>query len=135
MARGDHVFVHRFGGLYSHHGIDCGGDAIIHYTGGSPIQTQVRKTSLADFCAGGRLEVRDYAALERLLRARRGATRPRKRASDSTAHSTGGRGSPRRMTLARRKRSSRGRRVAWAKRASTLAPITASTSRHGARQA
>ena len=32
MARGDHIYVNRVGGIYNHHGIDCGDDSVIHYT-------------------------------------------------------------------------------------------------------
>lgn len=74
MARGDHVLVRRYGGIYSHHGIDCGGGVVIHYTGDSPLQSQVRKTSLKAFMNGGELEVRDYAEFEKLLRVREDPT-------------------------------------------------------------
>lgn len=74
MAHGDHIFVRRLGGVYSHHGIDCGDGSVIHYTGDSPLQSQVRETSLDVFVNGGELEVRDYADFEKLLTVREDPT-------------------------------------------------------------
>ena len=67
MARGDHIFVRRWSGVYSHHGIDCGDEGIIHYNGedwGSPT---VRRASREQFAGGDEIEVRSYDALERTL--------------------------------------------------------------------
>ena len=74
MARGDHIFVRRFGGVYSHHGIDCGGGKVIHYTGYTPLQSEVRETSIETFMNGGEVETRDYQEFEQLLLAREGLT-------------------------------------------------------------
>ena len=67
MARGDHIFVRRFGGVYSHHGIDCGAGKVIHYTGYTPLQSEVRETSIEKFMNGGEVETRDYQEFEQLL--------------------------------------------------------------------
>ncbi|MFV0278954.1 MAG: lecithin retinol acyltransferase family protein, partial [Parahaliea sp.] len=29
MAAGDHIYAHRVGGVYAHHGIDCGNGNVI----------------------------------------------------------------------------------------------------------
>ena len=62
MARGDHIFVRRFGGVYSHHGTDCGAGKVIHYTGYTPLQSEVRETSIEKFMNGGEVETRDDQA-------------------------------------------------------------------------
>lgn len=63
MARGDHIYVRRRFGIYSHHGIDCGDGSVIHFTG-EPGQSKERasiaRTGLSDFCAGGKVKVREY---------------------------------------------------------------------------
>ncbi len=59
MARGDHIKVRRWAGLYAHHGIDMGDGTVIHLDG-EPFRSrrsQVRRTSMADFLAGGRPRV------------------------------------------------------------------------------
>jgi len=33
VARGDHIYVSRKQGIYTHHGIDCGDGTVIHFTG------------------------------------------------------------------------------------------------------
>jgi hypothetical protein len=60
MARGDHIYVRRFG--YTHHGIDCGDDTVIHYVGalGEKINAVIRRTARAEFLRGVRLETRSY---------------------------------------------------------------------------
>ncbi len=63
MARGDHLFVNRLGGIYSHHGIDCGDGAVIHF--GAPNSYTPRAVStipLAAFARGDEVQVRDYSA-------------------------------------------------------------------------
>jgi hypothetical protein len=60
MARGDHILVHRWGGLYSHHGIDCGDDSVIHLTAAGLAAPSVRRDSLETFAEGGKVEVRNY---------------------------------------------------------------------------
>jgi len=59
--RGDHIYVHRLGGLYTHHGVDCGGDEVIHLTAAGPGLPSVRSISRAEFAEGAHLNVRDYA--------------------------------------------------------------------------
>lgn len=63
MARGDHIYVRRRFGIYSHHGIDCGDGSVIHFTG-EPGQSKERasiaRTGLDDFLAGGKVRVREY---------------------------------------------------------------------------
>lgn len=62
MARGDHIYVQRAGGLYAHHGIDCGDGSVIHYSGEhwySP--RRVRHTAIDAFARGDEILVRDYA--------------------------------------------------------------------------
>jgi hypothetical protein len=62
MARGDHIYVDRVGGLYSHHGIDCGDGTVVHYwTDDLPLRSLVKRTTLEEFADGGRVRVRDYA--------------------------------------------------------------------------
>ncbi|MDZ4860483.1 MAG: lecithin retinol acyltransferase family protein [Candidatus Hydrogenedentes bacterium] len=53
MARGDHLRVWRNG--YWHHGIDCGDDTVIHYTGElfNSAGAAVRRTSREAFAKGG----------------------------------------------------------------------------------
>lgn len=65
MARGDHIYVERFGGLYSHHGIDCGDGTVVHYwVDVSPLASSIRRTTLEEFADGGQVEVREYAACD-----------------------------------------------------------------------
>lgn len=62
MAAGDHIYVQRFGGVYAHHGIDCGDGSVIHYTGErwhSP--RRVERTPLDRFARDGEVQVRDYS--------------------------------------------------------------------------
>ena len=62
MARGDHIYVDRFGGLYSHHGIDCGDGTVIHYWPDEiPLASSVKRTTLTEFAEGGSVRVRNYA--------------------------------------------------------------------------
>jgi hypothetical protein len=69
MARGDHIYVHRFGGAYGHHGIDCGDNRVIHYTGKDWSSSRViRKTPLEAFARGERVMVRSYDTLLSTLR-------------------------------------------------------------------
>jgi hypothetical protein len=61
MARGDHIYVGRLGGLYSHHAIDCGDGTVVHYwTDENPLSSSVRRTTLEEFAEGGSVEVRHY---------------------------------------------------------------------------
>ena len=61
MARGDHIKVARWQGIYYHHGLDCGGGEVIHYTGevASWRYACVQRDSLEVFLAGGGLEICD----------------------------------------------------------------------------
>ena len=65
-VKGDHIRVKRCGGLYAHHGIYVSDEEVIHFTGIGDdsvldwSQCRVIKTSLAQFLAGGTLEVKDY---------------------------------------------------------------------------
>jgi hypothetical protein len=61
MARGDHLYVDRMAGLYSHHGIDCGDGTVIHYWPDGPLPTaSVRRTSWDEFAEGGPVKARYY---------------------------------------------------------------------------
>ncbi len=56
MARGDHIFVDQYRGLYDHHAIDCGDGTAIEY---SRIHG-VRRLSLDEFHKGNPLFVKQY---------------------------------------------------------------------------
>ena len=56
MAKGDHLFVDRRGGLYTHHGIDLGDGSVVHYLEGETIV----RTSQDYFCRGEAIRIRDY---------------------------------------------------------------------------
>lgn len=61
MARGDHIFVRRLRGLFTHHGIDCGDGSVIHYTGETwSTPRSVQRTALEVFERGTAIEIRDY---------------------------------------------------------------------------
>ena len=61
MARGDHIYALRFGGIYAHHGIDAGDGTVIHYTSDHWVTPrQVRRTSMDLFARGDEIHVRDY---------------------------------------------------------------------------
>jgi hypothetical protein len=55
MGRGDHIYVNYSG--YSHHGIDCGDNMVIHYT---KSQATISRTSWASFASGMEVFVRRY---------------------------------------------------------------------------
>lgn len=61
MAYGDHIYVVRPQG-HSHHGIDVGGDRVIHRSSpdGRKRTSTIRETSLAEFLDGGTLRIRRY---------------------------------------------------------------------------
>ncbi|MBW2267205.1 MAG: lecithin retinol acyltransferase family protein [Deltaproteobacteria bacterium] len=65
MAFGDHIFVSRFRGVYTHHGIDCGDGWVIHYNGPTPLHCVVRRATWEEFGGGDPISVRPYAATER----------------------------------------------------------------------
>lgn len=68
MARGDHIFVYRLG--YSHHGIDCGDNRVIHFdstpwrklvaVSGWPRRSSIREVSLQQFSGGREVHTRPY---------------------------------------------------------------------------
>jgi len=65
MGFGDHLYVERAGGLYSHHAIDCGDGTVIHYwTDDLPFRSSVRRTTLGEFAEGGVVRVRAYAVCD-----------------------------------------------------------------------
>jgi hypothetical protein len=66
LARGDHIWVRRLGGLYSHHGIDCGDGSVIHYSGDDWRSSRVRQTDSEDFRLGGTVHVRSYEEFYRV---------------------------------------------------------------------
>ena len=70
MARADHITVPRLGGLFVHHGIDCGDGTVIHFTGDDWADPRrVRRTTLQEFARGAEVGVRDYRGFfERLAR-------------------------------------------------------------------
>ena len=54
MARGDHIKVKRFGGLYTHHGIDLGDGTVIHFDG-EPLRGKravVKRSTIDEFLQG-----------------------------------------------------------------------------------
>jgi hypothetical protein len=60
MARGDHLYVLRGYGAYTHHGIDCGDGTVIHYKEGEAIA----RTSMAFFSRGEQVGVQVYGAAD-----------------------------------------------------------------------
>jgi hypothetical protein len=68
MAKGDHVYVNRYGGAYSHHGIDCGDNSVIHYSGKDWSKNRiVRQTSMEEFSCGEQVLIRDYSTIQEVL--------------------------------------------------------------------
>lgn len=60
MAKGDHIYVVRRGGLYSHHGIDCGDNRIIHFNGDNFLASSIHETTPEKFARDDEILVRDY---------------------------------------------------------------------------
>lgn len=60
MSKGDHIYSVRMGGLYAHHGIDCGDGTVVHFNGPTWLEATVRRDSMEVFSKGGTVEVRDY---------------------------------------------------------------------------
>jgi len=75
MARGDHIYVQRLGGLYSHHGIDCGDGTVIHLTAVRRGAPGVERIPLEAFAEGGEVKVRAYDAFLRAASAPERAVR------------------------------------------------------------
>lgn len=76
MARGDHLRVFRWIGMYYHHGIDMGRGRVIHYSG-EPLSAsdgEVRIDPIKDFSRGGEIEIvvhsRAFPANQVIKRAR-----------------------------------------------------------------
>jgi Lecithin retinol acyltransferase len=70
MAKGDHLLVKRKKWLFSyfHHGIDAGGDTVIHLTGPRKKDAKVIESSMAEFLKGGTKEVWEYMTFISTLR-------------------------------------------------------------------
>lgn len=60
MACGDHLYVSRGYGTYTHHGIDCGDGTVVHYKEGEAIT----RSSWAFFARGETVSVKDYEACD-----------------------------------------------------------------------
>lgn len=70
MARADHLLVGRLGGVYSHHGIDCGDGSVIHFSAaGRAAAGRVQRTSMEDFVRDGTVQARDYSEFFARLKA------------------------------------------------------------------
>lgn len=69
MAKGDHIYVERMGGVYAHHGIDTGDGWAIHYTGKNwRDPRKIQRTTLEDFARGNEILVKDYSAFFEALK-------------------------------------------------------------------
>ncbi|TNE43153.1 MAG: hypothetical protein EP343_34670 [Deltaproteobacteria bacterium] len=62
MAKGRHIKVARWQGIYYHHGIDRGDGTVIHYSGevASKQDASIRQDTMATFLDGGRMETCDH---------------------------------------------------------------------------
>jgi hypothetical protein len=59
MAKGDHIFIE--GHLYDHHGIDCGDDTVIHYSGSIKGGTgRIVRDSKSRFAQGKQIKIKNY---------------------------------------------------------------------------
>jgi hypothetical protein len=59
------LYVDRLGGVYSHHGIDCGDGTVIHYWPDEvPFRSSVQRTTLSEFAEGDPVRTRNYAACD-----------------------------------------------------------------------
>ncbi len=65
MAAGDHIFVKRMMGAYTHHGIDIGNKEVVHFTGvpAQKVNAKIEKVSIEEFLRGGRLQIFRYEYL------------------------------------------------------------------------
>lgn len=62
MARGDHIRVRRWNGIYSHHGIDIGDGTVVHFSG-EPLRVHkacVVRDAMKDFLLGGACKVVEH---------------------------------------------------------------------------
>jgi len=78
MSAGDHLFYYRAGGVYSHHGIDCGDGMVIHYESSpwmklagscrvaghrsTATTPRIARVTWDEFALGSDVFVRDYPA-------------------------------------------------------------------------
>ncbi len=63
MARGDHIYVERFQGVYSHHGLDRGDGTVVHLCadeGAGKLTSAVRCSKMVDFAQGAEVKVMRY---------------------------------------------------------------------------
>ncbi len=68
MARGDHIYVKRWHGLWDHHGIDCGDGTVIHYDRETWLDSPlISRTPMEKFLKGDDLSIRNYDAFEKSL--------------------------------------------------------------------
>ncbi len=59
MAKGDHIFIE--GHLYDHHGIDCGDDTVIHYSGSIKGGAgRIVRDSKSRFAQGKQIRIKNY---------------------------------------------------------------------------
>ncbi|MEG5159006.1 lecithin retinol acyltransferase family protein [Microcoleus sp. AT3-A2] len=56
MAKGDHIYIQHVG--YTHHGIDCGDDSVIHF--GRRGGEKICRISKKDFASGNKINVKEY---------------------------------------------------------------------------
>ena len=64
MARGDHIYVERLGGVYAHHGIDIGEGQAIEFNADSWLKPRrVRLSTIEAFAKEGEVRVREYDSL------------------------------------------------------------------------
>jgi hypothetical protein len=61
MQSGDHIYIYCVG--YTHHGIYCGDDTAIHYTG-EKLKGIISRTSIASFADGKKVFVQDYGSCD-----------------------------------------------------------------------
>ena len=76
--KGQHLYVKKIGGSYTHHGLGIGAGRVIHYSGladGVSLDGVIEEVSLEDFCKGEpillkRHDSRKYGVEDAILRAR-----------------------------------------------------------------
>jgi len=62
VAKGDHIKVRRYGGLYAHHGIEVGDGSVVHFSGEpfNGVEPRVCRVPLEEFVEGGTPKVVRY---------------------------------------------------------------------------
>ena len=62
LKPGDHIYVHRTGGLYDHHGIYIGkeGCEVIHFSGTRKSDARIESCTVEEFCKGSQLRLVSY---------------------------------------------------------------------------